>query len=230
MMISPGNAYRVIFLAVVLAIALPICGGSTVILIAKAMLIRPSPLPLALVSQGPTVTALQGLEELVTVRIQIADVLTASDGRYSGAWLIKGDALVAVDLLQATFEESLIDLDQRTAVLCLPLPRIIQARLDHERTKTWDVKRVTWVPYSGNPDRLRDAAMLEAQKLVEHAASQADCINQAKTRAETLVTAIYGKLGWTVTVRWLSQSPARIPSSTGIERSSLPNFESLPTG
>jgi len=158
--------------------------------------------PISVYSQGPTITALQGLEELATVRIRIADVLTANDGSYSGAWLVKGDALVSVDLSQARFDETTIDNVQKRAVLLLPPPRVIQARLDHERTKTWDVKRVTWVPYSGNPDRLRDTAMFEAQKLVEFAAGQAECIDQGKARAEALVSAIYGKLGWDVTVKW----------------------------
>jgi hypothetical protein len=162
-------------------------------------------------TQGPTITALQGLEELATVRIRIADVLTANDGRYSGAWLVKGDALVSVDLSRARFDESTIDADQKHAVLLLPPPRVIQARLDHERTKTWDVKRVTWVPYSGNPDRLRDTAMFEAQKLVEFAAGHADCIDQGKARVEALVAAVYSKLGWTVVVQW---SPgARAPDA-----------------
>jgi hypothetical protein len=170
-------------------------------------------------TQGPTITALQGLEELATVRIRIADVLTANDGRYSGAWLVKGDALVSVDLRQARFDESTIDPEQKHAVLLLPPPRVIQARLDHERTKTWDVKRVTWVPYSGDPDKLRDMAMFEAQKLVEFAAGHADCIDQGKVRVEALVSAVYSKLGWTVVVQWspVASAPdaATIPASTG---------------
>ena len=162
-----------------------------------------SPVPTAMISsQGPTIAALQGLEELATVRIRIADVLTAEDGRCSGAWLVNGDALISVDLSAAEFDEPSIDIVQKHAVLILPPPRVIHARLDHQRTKTWDVKRVTWVPYSGNPDRLRDSAMLEAQKLVEFAAGNADCIDQAKVRTESLVSAIYSRVGWTVVGEW----------------------------
>src|SRR5262245_7784609 len=75
--------------------------------------------PIVVATQGPTITALQGLEELATVRIHIADVLTANDGTYSGAWLIKGDALIAVDLSQARFDDDSIDFDHKCAVLVL---------------------------------------------------------------------------------------------------------------
>ena len=50
---------------------------------------------------GPTVQSLQRLNELVTLKVQVSDVLTAEGHRYRGAWLIKGDALIAVDLDKA---------------------------------------------------------------------------------------------------------------------------------
>ena len=133
-------------------------------------------------------------------------------------WLVNGDVLISVDLSAAEFDEPSIDIVQKHAVLILPPPRVIHARLDHQRTKTWDVKRVTWVPYSGNPDRLRDSAMLEAQKLVEFAAGNADCIDQAKVRTETLVSAIYSRDGWTVVVEWSVAASTREAAKKAVSK------------
>ena len=69
--------------------------------------------------------------------------------------------------------------EAKTATIWLPLPEVLQARVDHDRTKTWEVKTTTWIPWRADQDKLRDAVMQEAQKLVGHAAASAENIQAA---------------------------------------------------
>ena len=151
-------------------------------------------------SQGPTIERLERLSHLVTTRVYVADVLIGEGEGCRGAWLIRGDALVAVNLGRAKILEK--DAEARTATIGFPLPEVLQARVDHERTKTWEVKTTTWIPWRADQDKLRDAVMQEAQKLVGRAAASAENVQAAKQAAETLVNTFYGEVGWHVTVTW----------------------------
>jgi hypothetical protein len=112
-------------------------------------------------SQGPTVERLERLSQFVTMRVYVADVLTPESQGYRGAWLIRGDALIGVDLSRALVTKK--DKQTRQAVVLLPPPRVLLSRVDHDRTKTWEVRRTAWVPWSGDQDALRDSVMLHAQ-------------------------------------------------------------------
>ncbi|MFH0966050.1 MAG: DUF4230 domain-containing protein [Planctomycetota bacterium] len=167
--------------------------------------LRSEKTPVSVFSSGPTVTNLRRLGELVTTRVHVADVLTAEDQKYRGFWLIKGDALIAVDMLQARVESR--NDETHSATVVLPPPRVIQARVDHEKTRTWDVQRKTWNPFKpGDPDLLRDEAMRHAQQLVEFAAGEPDSLSYARKIAETLIPSFFEMVGWQVSVRW-SDSP-----------------------
>jgi hypothetical protein len=151
-------------------------------------------------SQGPTVERLEQLSHLVSMRVYVADVLTAESESYRGAWLIRGDALIGVNLGRVRIADK--DEQARRATLCLPQPEVLQCRVDHERTRTWEVRRTTWVPWRGDEDKLRDSVMLEAQKLVAHAASSSENLSQAKANAETVLRGFYQEVGWQVNVSW----------------------------
>jgi hypothetical protein len=154
-------------------------------------------------SSGPTVTQLEWLRELVVTKIYVSDILTARDPGYSGSWLIKGDALISIDLRRS----EIVDLNkaQRTATIRLPEPQVISPRVDFERTKTWDIKSVSWIPWRGDEDEMRDKAMFHAQKLVEFAASSDESMKQAKSHAEMAISASYQMVDWQVMVEWPSK-------------------------
>ena len=152
--------------------------------------------------QGPTVTELERLTELATMRVQVSDVLVGRDHDYKGCWLVHGDALVAIDLGQATIPPEQLNLADRRARIVLPAPRVIQPRVDHERTLTWDVRKTSWIPLAGDPDQLRDEAMQQAQRLVEHAAGSPENLKGARTRAELLLQSFFAALNWKVEVVW----------------------------
>ena len=132
------------------------------------------PPPIVVTSQGPTIERLERLSHVVTSRVCIADVLIGESDNSRGAWLIRGDSLIAVNLSKATITEK--DEAARRATIRLPQPEILQARVDHEKTKTWEVRTTTWIPWHADQDRLRDEVMLQAQRLVAQAAgSSARC-------------------------------------------------------
>jgi hypothetical protein len=174
-----------------------------------------TPAPVVVQSQGPTVERLERLSHLVATRVYVADVLVGEGNGCKGAWLVRGDALIAVNLRQATIIEK--DETAKRAVIRLPLPEVLQARVDHERTKTWEVKTTTWVPWSSDQDSLRDTVMLQAQRLVAHAAGSAENIQQAKAATTTIIRAFYEEVGWQVRVTWeegpLSKSSKPAPSN-----------------
>jgi hypothetical protein len=173
---------------------------------------RTEPLPVVVNSQGPTIERLERLSQLVTSRVYIADVLIGEGEGCRGAWLIRGDALIAVNLSQASITQK--DDSAQRATIGLPQPEVLQARVDHERSRTWEVSRMTWLPWNAHQDRLRDEVMLQAQRLVTQAAGSKENIEQAKRAAETIIAALYEHVGWTVKVVWQEASHAHVATDT----------------
>ena len=177
--------------------------SSAVLLIPR--LVPPSTPPTVVIhSEGPTVEKLERLSQLVTTRIQIADILVAEGNGCRGSWLIKDDALLSVNLGQASITDKHDDTKQATIIL--PEPQVLQPRVDHSRTRTWAVDRLAWLPWNADQDSLRDAVMAEAQKLVSHTASSAENLSQAKLAAETVLKGLYSEVGWNVAVTWATPS------------------------
>ena len=159
-----------------------------------------TPSPVQVHSQGPTVERLERLAQLVTMRVYVADVLTAESQGYRGAWLIRGDALIGVDLSRAQITEK--DKQTRQATVLLPPPRVLLSRVDHDRTKTWEVRRTAWVPWHGDQDALRDGVMFHAQRLVADASASAENHSRAKATADAVIRGFYEEVGWHVRVLW----------------------------
>jgi hypothetical protein len=155
-------------------------------------------------SSSPTITEVQRMDKLLVLKVYVADVLATTGYDYRGAWLIKGDALVAVDMRKARFQA--VDEEAKTLVLLVPPPEVISSRVDHEKTQTWDVEKTTWMPWvAGDEDKLRDEAMREAQRMVSSAAGDKDNIDQARIQAELMLENMYQPIDWKVDVEWQDQ-------------------------
>jgi hypothetical protein len=165
--------------------------------------------PIVVQSQGPTLQRLEQLSHLVTTRVFIADVLVGEGSGCKGAWLLRGDGLISVDLSKAAIIEK--DESCRRATVRLPLPEVLQARVDHSRTRTWEVKKTTWIPWASEQDSLRDAVMREAQELIIHAAASPENLEQAKAATETVIRGFYTEVGWNVAVTWM---PPAVPAKS----------------
>lgn len=159
--------------------------------------------------RGPRFTSqlsierIERLSQLVTLKVQVADVLQAESGSVTGAWLVKGDALISVDLSKA--EIAAQDPEHRTATILLPQPQVLQPRVDHRRTVTFDV-RTGWFTPSRIESRLRDDAMRQAQALVEAAVDSEENIGLARDTAEKWLRVFFEQLGWRVSISWKSRN------------------------
>ncbi len=152
-------------------------------------------------SLGPTISQLERISELVPIRIHVADVLIAEGEGYRGAWLVKGDAVLSCDVSRAKIVR--IDPAARSATLRLPPLRVTSARVDHERTKTWNVERTSWLPWAGgDQNALRDTAMYHAQRLIEDAALSDRNLEPARSQTVILIRQMYEIVGWDVTIEW----------------------------
>lgn len=155
-------------------------------------------------SQGPTVTKLESLGLLTVMRAYVADVLQSESDFYKGSWLIKGDALFAIDCRQA--EVVSIDEELKRGTILLPPPTIIQPRVDHRRTKTWDVEKTTWIPWRGDEDKSRDFAMEQAQLLVEQSVKLPEMGDVARENAKLAFTNMYRLVGWEIQIEWADRA------------------------
>lgn len=155
-------------------------------------------------SGGPTIAQLEQLGQLAVLRIHVADVIEARDeqgwrGNVAGAWLMKGDALLAVDMATAEIVEK--DEPSQTARLMLPPPKVIQSRVDHEQTRTFRFHKGLLIPEK-RASRLRDHAMRQAQRVVDRTAHDDESFQQARVITATLLEDFYSLTGWEVQIVW----------------------------
>ena len=175
-----------------------------------AMACRP-PIPADGIHTGPSIERMSELSQLLTLRIDVADVLVSRiDGMTGGvqlAMLVKGDVALGIDLSRARFDE--IDYAHCTALLILPPPEASCARVDHDRSKLFALTSDgLWAITPGTRDYLAvvDKAMAEAQDLVASAASNNDADERARRHAEVLLGAFFHSIGWEVKVHWADRS------------------------
>jgi hypothetical protein len=175
--------------------------GTIVFTFIRSSPLSPAATPGAIRPAGPPILQLERIGELAPVRVHVADVLIAEGEGLRGSWLIKGDALLVCDVAKAKITS--IDPEYRTATLELPPLRVTSARVDFQKTKTWNVEKTTWLPWSGgDQDVFRDAAMLHAQKLVEAAVSSEGNFAAARQQAEVVLHSLYESVDWNVTITW----------------------------
>jgi hypothetical protein len=165
-------------------------------------------------SQGPTIERLERLSHLVTSRVYVVDVLIGEGEGCRGAWLIRGDALIAVPLNKAAITEK--DESAKRATIRLPQPEVLTARVDHERTRSWEVRTTTWIPWHADQDRLRDEVMLQAQRMVSQTAGSKEHLDQAKRAAEVIIAALYEHVGWELKIVWQEPANARAADAKAV--------------
>lgn len=167
------------------------------------------------VSSAPTIEQLQPLAALLTSRVVVTDAvvttITGRTGQLRAAVLVRGDALISVDLTQARIESA--DQDARTAVVVLPPPQVISARVDHEATRIFSVEATgLWSLVPGDDGRaeLIEMAMRQAQTAVLRAASEPEVIEQAQAKAEGLIRSFFAEtMRWSVIVCWTDKAGTR---------------------
>lgn len=185
-----------------------ICLGGLVLYRAIAELQIPSmgmrDTPPSIRSVGPTMVQLERLQYLVSTRVHVADVLVGESRWLEGSWLIQGDALLAVDMSKSEVNDK--DEKSRTATIVLPQPSVLSPRVNHERTQRWDIKSRSWIPLAslllGDRTAMEKQAMVQAQELVERAASSQHHKEIARRGIHGMLAELYRGLGWNVSVQW----------------------------
>lgn len=156
------------------------------------------PPPIVVTSAGPTIDRIEKLSQILVSRVHIADVLIGVSDDSRAAFLIRGDALIGLDLNKAVITAK--DDARRQATIQLPQPRVILARVDHERSKVYEFRSTSWMPWHTQSGRLLEEAMLQAQRMVTQAANSPENIEQARRQAEVIIAALYEHLDWHLTI------------------------------
>jgi hypothetical protein len=155
-------------------------------------------------SPGPTVVQLERLQQLVSTRVHVADILVGQSRWLEGSWIIQGDALLAVDMSKAEVKDR--DEKARTATIILPHPAVLSARVNHEKSQQWDIKARSWIPLAslvlGDRTAMEKQAMLQAQQLVERAAGSDSHKTTARQGVASMLAEFYQAVGWHVSVQW----------------------------
>ena len=106
-----------------------------------------------------------------------------------------------------------------TLPMQMPPLHVISPRVDHEKTKSWDIESVCWHngwfthDKLGKSQRLQQAAMRKAQESIAKSAQAPEFFNDARSSAERLISALYKGTGYTVSFEW--------PDTQGSETESM---------
>lgn len=187
-------------LLMLLAVAGAIVGG---------LLLRQPTLPPVVSSAGISIAALKDVARLTVLEVPMTDVVTSERtgplrlGSQRCRLTIHGVAEIGSDLQQGKFVE--VDDAGRSAMLVLPTPTVLSVRVDHERSRVYDIDRGgLWqiVPGEIGSDRLVNAAYTKAEEMLRQAASTAENIERAKQQAARVISEACARMGWRVTLRW----------------------------
>lgn len=171
----------------------------------------------------PPVISLEKMGQLVSLRVNVADVVEFTEHRtfdipwslwevrYAGTrvlLIVKGDCLVATDLTRARYER--IEPTKRTVVIALPRPSVLQARVNHAPPEQGGSRIYAIsnegieaiIPGDASRTQAIDGAMRLAQRRVEAGGRKPEVTRVAMENAELMLKGALGALGWTASFRW----------------------------
>ena len=215
-MLSPSHEFaRVLAILNVTALFLVVIVGSGFRTSLPRTAEPPAEAAPAVFTSAPSIECVQKLADLATLRVQVSDILTVDQPGwlygYKGAWIVKGDALCVTDLNRARIEDVSSPAIGRAVRIELPPPEIRGARLDHTRTRTYDLRPQGWIPLLSVPDSVREEAMRRAQEIVQRTASQEVYLLQAQRQTEAVLTTFYAAAGYRTEIVWTA-SPEALPA------------------
>jgi hypothetical protein len=156
-----------------------------------------------IIAGTPRIEEVRRIAKLAVLRVQVADVIEGNTAGAMAAILVKGDADISVDLDQIQIVAR--DEQRRTATLVIPTPRPDRPRVDHSRTKIYELRKTGLAMINPFADPRADLlldSMRAAQEDVERAVRDTEFIVKAKEQAELLLVGFYKELGWDVAVQW----------------------------
>lgn len=171
----------------------------------------------------PPLMSLEHMGHLVTVKVHYANVLEFSERitqdipwtqwelRFGGTKVLlvaRGDCLVGTDFRFARYLE--VNEGLRTAVLVLPEPKVISARVSHDPREKGGSYFYTVtgtgiepiIPGAANRTKAIDSALRAAQKDISQVCSSPDVLATARKNAEAILLPALSAIGWKVNIRW----------------------------
>lgn len=167
-----------------------------------------------IVSTGPRIEDVRRLARLAVLRVRVADIIEGTTAGAHGLVIVKGDADIAIDLDRIEIVDR--DDERRTATVAIPLPRPDRPRVDQSQTRVYELRKVglaVFNPFADPRADLLHDCMRAAQQAIEQAVQGDDLVARAREQAESLLTAFYRELGWSVTIQW--KPPAATDRSAG---------------
>jgi len=172
----------------------------------------------------PSLATLEDMGHLVSMRVNVADIIEFNEPRAVGVPLTdyeiqyaatnvvliaKGDCSLATDLRLAKQES--VDTDARRFTLALPSPRVLGARVNHAAPdkggsrlyRVEDQKLEMFIPDRSNMTKAIEGAYRKAEERVRAACTAADVVAQAKKNTEDVLRRLYRATGWDVSFKWL---------------------------
>jgi hypothetical protein len=158
----------------------------------------------------PPIAVIQGMSELATTRVHLSDFIEGENGHYKGKWSLHGEVILGVDLSKVTYVAA--DSQKREAVLGVPLPKLIQSKVDHERSEEIYMKKVAWIPLS-SPKVLRDEIWRHADRKLQRLGEEPEYMERTKSQTESVLQKLFEGVGWTVRVEWQETTSSTEPQS-----------------
>lgn len=171
----------------------------------------------------PPLLSVEKMGHLVSVKVNYANVIehtesitqgipwTQRELRFGGTKVLlvaRGDCLVGTDFRLAKYGE--VNQASRSAVLLLPTPKLISARVNHgprEKGGSYFYAVTATgiepiIPGTSSRTKAIDSVLAKAQKEVSSACGSADVLSTAKKNAEAVLLPAFSAIGWRVSVQW----------------------------
>ncbi|HRX79946.1 MAG TPA: DUF4230 domain-containing protein, partial [Pirellulaceae bacterium] len=128
-----------------------------------------------------------------------SDSVTGENEHWKVRWMLYGEAILGVDLSQASY--ATIDEKNRTATLSLPSAHVIASKVDHHRSAELSATQKTLIPSPGLKS-LRDDVWQHADDKVARLAAHDGYLEATNLQAERVLGKLFRDMGWGVTCEW----------------------------
>ena len=151
--------------------------------------------------QLPSISRIQAMSDLATLRVQISDSISGENKYWSGRWMLHGEAVLGVDLTKA--EYSSIDEKNREVTLQLPVPHVVSSKVDHERSTEVSLDAKGWhLGIAPGAKSLRDEVWRKADQKIARLAASGDYWETTRMQTERVLDDLFDDLGWSVIYEW----------------------------
>jgi hypothetical protein len=150
-------------------------------------------------SPVPSISYIQTVSELATLRVQISDYIVGENKNWQVRWLLHGEAVLGIDLSKAHYIS--IDEQNRMLTLSLPAVHVVSSKVDHHRSAEIGVKQKTWIMLPGLKS-LRDEVWQHADKKIAKLARNEEYFEATRIQTENALSRLFQDCGWSVSFEW----------------------------